>query len=96
MVARLSQGPATVGELAKPLPMSLPAVLQHLKVLEAGGLVRSRKQGRTRVCELEPAALDAAGDWIATRRAFWKEALNRLGTHLDADPSSPGPTPEDL
>lgn len=95
MLARLSEGPATVGELAKPLPMSLPAVLQHLKVLESGGLVRSRKQGRTRVCELEPAALAAAGDWINARRAFWEEALHRLGAHLDADPHSPDPTPED-
>lgn len=96
MLARLSEGPATVGELARPLPMSLPAVLQHLKVLEAGGLVRSRKEGRSRVCTLEPAALAAAGDWISERRAFWEGALHRLRAHLDGEAPPAGPTTEDV
>ncbi|MBS0564717.1 MAG: helix-turn-helix transcriptional regulator [Proteobacteria bacterium] len=96
MLARLCEGPATVGELALPLPMSLPAVLQHLKVLEAGGLVSSRKEGRTRVCTLEPAALAAAGDWIGQRRAFWEGALHRLRAHLDEDARPAGPSAEEI
>lgn len=94
MLARLSEGPATVGELASPLPMSLPAVLQHLKVLEDGGLVKSRKEGRTRICEMEPGPLTAAGDWIAARRAFWEGALGRLAAHLDQEPRAL-PAPEE-
>ena len=84
MFEQLSQGPASVGELAQPLPMSLPAVLQHLRVLEADGLVRSEKVGRVRTCRIEPAALKAAGDWVAERRALWERSLDRLGDYLAA------------
>ncbi len=83
MVDRLSRGPATVKELAEPLVMSLPAVLQHLRVLEDSGLVRSQKTGRVRTCYLEPAALSAAEQWIADRRAGWTSRLDRLGEFLD-------------
>jgi len=82
MVERLSRGPASVKELAAPLPMSLPAVLQHLAVLETSGLVRSEKAGRVRTCRLEPVALQAAEQWIADRRALWGRRLDRLGTFL--------------
>ena len=82
MIERLSRGPAPVKELAAPLAMSLPAVMQHLKVLEAGGLVRSAKVGRVRTCRLEPAALGAAERWIADRRASWESRLDRLGDYL--------------
>ncbi len=82
MFERLSRGPASVGELARPLPMSLPAVLQHLKVLEADGLVHSEKVGRVRTCRIEPAALRTAGDWVAERRAMWERSLDRLGDYL--------------
>ena len=85
MVDRLSRGPATVKELAEPLVMSLPAVLQHLRVLEESGLVRSHKTGRVRTCHLEPAALSAAERWIADRRAGWVGRLDRLGTFLEDD-----------
>src|SRR6266446_2072351 len=78
MVERLSRGPATVSELAKPLPMSLPAVVQHLQVLEASGLVRSEKVGRVRTCRIEPAPLRAAEDWIAARRSFWEARFDHL------------------
>ncbi|MFM1723996.1 MULTISPECIES: ArsR/SmtB family transcription factor [Rhodococcus] len=82
MVERLGRGPATVSELAAPLDMSLPAVVQHLQVLEASGLVRSEKIGRTRTCHLVPDALDGAGQWIARRRTSIERRLDRLGEFL--------------
>lgn len=69
LIERLSRGPATVSELAQPLPISLPAVVQHLQVLEASGLVRSTKMGRVRTCQLEPQVLEQAETWIRERRA---------------------------
>ncbi|MGH6878999.1 MAG: ArsR/SmtB family transcription factor, partial [Rhizomicrobium sp.] len=63
MVERLSNGPASVGELARPLAMSLPAVMQHLAVLEQSGLVRSKKEGRVRTCRIAPAAFSRAEEW---------------------------------
>jgi DNA-binding transcriptional ArsR family regulator len=83
MVDRLAQGPASVSELAKPLAMSLPAVMQHLQVLEASGLVVSEKIGRVRTCRIEPKALTQAEQWIAERRALWERRLDRLGQFLD-------------
>jgi DNA-binding transcriptional ArsR family regulator len=82
MVERLARGPASVSELAQPLAMSLPAVLQHLQVLEASGLVRSKKHGRVRTCRIQPAALRTAETWIARRRAGWEHRLDRLGDYL--------------
>ncbi len=88
MVERLSRGPASVSELAQPLRMTLPAVVQHLQVLESSGLVRSEKIGRVRTCRIEPAALTAAERWIRDRRALWERRLDRLGEYLDAtDPN---------
>jgi DNA-binding transcriptional ArsR family regulator len=89
IVDRLSRGPATVSELARPLPMSLPAVVQHLRVLEAGGLVRSVKAGRVRTCRLDPVALRAAERWIAARRGAWERRLDRLGVYLAGPPDEP-------
>jgi DNA-binding transcriptional ArsR family regulator len=89
MVERLSRGPASVSELARPLPMSLPAVVQHLQVLEASGLVRSEKIGRVRTCRIEPAALRPVERWIAARRTAWERRLNRLGDYLAAHPDEP-------
>jgi DNA-binding transcriptional ArsR family regulator len=63
--------------------MSLPAVVQHLKVLEASGLVRSEKVGRVRTCRIEPAALQTAEHWIAERRVNWERRLDRLGEYLN-------------
>jgi DNA-binding transcriptional ArsR family regulator len=83
LVDRLSKGPATVSELAAPLPMSLPAVMLHLKVLEESGLVKSRKQGRVRTCQVVPAMLSDAERWIAERRQMWERNLDRLGAFLD-------------
>ncbi len=86
MVERLSRGPASVSELAQPLAMSLPAVVQHLQVLEASGLVRSQKVGRVRTCRIEPVALQTAEHWIAERRTNWERRLDRLGDYLAAQP----------
>jgi DNA-binding transcriptional ArsR family regulator len=82
MVERLSRGPASVSALAKPLTISLPAVLQHLQVLEASGVVRSEKVGRVRTCRIEPAALRTVEHWVAGRRASWERRLDRLGDYL--------------
>jgi DNA-binding transcriptional ArsR family regulator len=83
MVERLVRGPATVGELARPLAMSLPAVLQHLQVLQDGGLVRTEKVGRTRTCHLEHEALRSAEGWLHRRRTDWETRLDRLDDLLD-------------
>lgn len=83
MVDRLALGPASVSELAKPLPMSLPAVMLHLKVLEESGLVKSEKVGRVRTCRIEPQMLSQAERWIAERRRMWERNLDRLGAFLD-------------
>jgi len=82
IVERLSRGPITVSALAEPLAMSLPAVFQHLKILEGSGLVRSEKAGRVRTCRIEPAALTLAEGWIASRQAAWERRLDRLGVYL--------------
>ena len=82
MVDRLCRGPASVSELAKPLSMTLSAVVQHLQVLEASGLVRSQKEGRVRTCHIEAAALQDAERWIASRRSQWENRFDRLGEYL--------------
>src|SRR5919107_1122444 len=86
MVERLSQGPASVSELAQPLDMTLSAVVQHLAVLETSGLVRSEKVGRVRTCRIESDALTAAERWIAERRQTWERRLDRLGAILAEQP----------
>jgi DNA-binding transcriptional ArsR family regulator len=82
MVERLSRGPASVSELARPLDITLAAVVQHVQVLELSGLVRSQKTGRTRTCSINPAALRSAESWIADRRTFVERRLDRLGDYL--------------
>ncbi len=82
MLERLSLGPASVSELGRPLAMSLAAVLQHVQVLEACGLVRTEKAGRTRTCRIDPAVLHTAEAWISDRRAMVERRLDRLGDYL--------------
>ncbi|HEU4549269.1 MAG TPA: metalloregulator ArsR/SmtB family transcription factor [Rhizomicrobium sp.] len=84
MVERLVQGPATVSELARPLPMSLPAAMLHLRVLEECGLVTSQKSGRVRTCRIDPARLSLAEQWVSERRKIWEARLDRLGAFLNA------------
>lgn len=90
MLERLTRGPASVSELAKPLAMSLPAVVQHLQVLVASGLVKTEKVGRVRTCQLQPAALRSAEQWIADRRMNWERRLDRLGEYLAATADEDG------
>jgi DNA-binding transcriptional ArsR family regulator len=86
MVERLTRGPASVSELAQPLPMSLQAVVQHLQVLEASGLVHTEKVGRVRTCRIEPTVLRSAEDWISERRTAWERRLDKLGDYLAEHP----------
>ncbi len=90
IVERLSRGPAAVSELARPLPMSLPAAMQHLGVLEAAGLVRSEKIGRVRTCSIDPRALSQVEQWINARRIEWEHRLDQLGAYLETLESKGG------
>lgn len=93
MVERLSNGPASVSELAEPLDMTLTAVVQHVRVLEDSGLITSTKRGRVRTCRLHTAALRGAEVWVLDRRRQWEHRLDRLGEMLgdaDADGRSDG------
>lgn len=85
MVERLTRSPATVSELAEPFDISLPAVLQHLQVLETSGVVRTEKVGRVRVCRFEPTVMRAAERWMIARRTDWESRLDRLGEFLKGD-----------
>jgi len=89
MLERLTLGPASVSELARPFDMSLSAIVQHLKVLEAGGLVRTEKVGRVRTCQIEPAALSAAEQWINQRRTTWEQRFDRLEQYLNETSDDP-------
>lgn len=95
LVARLAEGPASVSDLAAPLTMSLPAVHQHLRVLEESGLVTSRKVGRVRTCQLQPKMLDSAETWIQARKAMWERRLDRLGAFLAELPADDTPRTTD-
>ncbi|WP_028065766.1 ArsR/SmtB family transcription factor [Solirubrobacter soli] len=83
IVVRLARGPASVSELAAPLAMSLPSVMQHLDVLQRSGLVRSEKVGRVRTCRLEAAPMRSLEHWIAEHRATWERHFDRLAGVLD-------------
>ena len=85
LVERLARGPAPVKELAAPLAMSLSAVMQHLAVLERGGLVAGEKTGRVRTFRLEPDGLRGAREWLAAARTTREEQLDTLGEVLAAD-----------
>jgi DNA-binding transcriptional ArsR family regulator len=82
MLARLARGPATVSELAGPLKMSLPGVMQHLKALEESGLIRSEKKGRVRTCRLQPGVLAAAEQWLVDRRSEWEKRHDRFEEYV--------------
>lgn len=83
MIDRLAQGPASVSELARPLQMTLAAVVQHVQVLESSGLIESRKTGRVRTCSISQDALRSTEQWLTDRRTVWQRRLDRLGAVLD-------------
>ncbi len=83
MIDRLAQGPASVSELARPLQMTLAAVVQHVQVLESSGLIESRKTGRVRMCSINQDALRSTEQWLTDRRTVWQRRLDRLGAVLD-------------
>jgi len=82
ILRRLSQGDASVSELARPFAMSLPAVSKHLRVLERAGLIRRRRQAQSRPCTLDAAPLQAAAVWVGSYREFWEGSLDRLDAYL--------------
>ncbi|MDZ4370632.1 MAG: metalloregulator ArsR/SmtB family transcription factor [Phenylobacterium sp.] len=82
ILARLADSEATVGELAEPFDISLPAVSRHLKVLQAAGLISQGREAQRRPCRLEPEALKAVEDWLAYYRRFWTEGFDKLETYL--------------
>ncbi|MCH2395378.1 MULTISPECIES: ArsR/SmtB family transcription factor [Oceanibaculum] len=82
VLERLSTRPASVSELAAPYDMALPSFLQHMKVLEKSGLVRSRKAGRVRTYSIEPERLKLAEDWLERQRSMWERRLDRLDSYL--------------
>lgn len=83
MVERLARGATTVGELAAPLAMSLPAVMKHLAVLEAAGVIQTQKVGRVRTCTLQPGSLDVLRAWVEHQQTAWERALDDLGEFID-------------
>jgi len=85
MIERLSRGPATVTELARPLDITLAAATQHLHVLKRSGLVRTEKVGRVRTCQLDLAGLLVATDWLTECRTQWERRLDRLGALLEEE-----------
>lgn len=82
MIERLTFGPASVSELAKPLPMTLSAVVQHLQVLETAGLVKSEKLGRVRTCTLQIEAMTRVEGWVVERKRFWEQQYDQLEAYL--------------
>jgi|SRR5580658_1800287 DNA-binding transcriptional ArsR family regulator len=89
MVERLSEGPASVSDLAAPFDMSLSAVVQHLAILQECGLVRSKKVGRVRTCTLEADSIRRAETWFADQREAWERRLDRLGHYLAEEADTP-------
>ena len=88
MVERLAKAPASVSDLAAPLEMTLAAVVQHVQVLEASGVVRTEKVGRVRMCRVEPRAFSAAEKWFQDRRALWEHRFDRLEEVLREKPDN--------
>jgi DNA-binding transcriptional ArsR family regulator len=83
LVERLSLGPASVSELAAPLPISLAAVVQHVQILELSGVVATSKIGRVRTCRIADGGLDPVTAWVEQRKSIWESRFDRLGDHLD-------------
>ena len=84
VVCRLGTGAASVTDLAAPFAMALPSFMKHLGVLERSGLIRTQKQGRTRICELQPATLRGVETWMADQRALWESRSDRLAHYVES------------
>ena len=95
MLKRLAEGPASINTLAAPFALSLPTVSRHLKVLEAAGLVAKERAAQFRLCRLEPAPLESAGDWIGQYRQFFGSRIDRLEAQLKAMKAAQGGTDDD-
>ena len=89
IVERLSLGPASIGELAEPMPMSLAAVVQHVQLLERAHLITSQKHGRVRTCTIEAATLETLEGWLTQRRRHWERLFDRLEAVLDGQDQKP-------
>lgn len=86
ILARLATGDATVGELAQPFDISLPAISRHLKVLEEASLIENERQGKHRRCRLKTGALESAREWLDFHARFWSGSLDKLAEHLKQKP----------
>lgn len=86
ILERLGKRECTVTELAKPFPMSLPAISKHLTVLERAGLISRERMGRRQMCRLKAAPMRRATEWLERYRAFWDERLDALEAHLRGEP----------
>src|SRR5262249_23917005 len=82
ILARLASGDASVGELAEPFDISLPAISKHLKVLERAGLITRGRDAQWRPCRLEPKPLNEVSEWVDQHRRIWEDRLDRLDTYL--------------
>ncbi len=91
ILARLARGDATVGELAKPFAISLPAISRHLRVLEEASLIERQREGQYQRCRLKPAPLKAAADHLEFYSRFWHGSLDRLAAHLERKPEKKKP-----
>lgn len=93
ILARLTQGEASVGEIAAPFSISQPAISKHLKVLEQAGLIRRGRAAQWRPCRIDPAPLREVADWLETYRRFWDQSFDRLDAYLKdlqkGDPDAP-------
>jgi DNA-binding transcriptional ArsR family regulator len=85
MLEKLAAGERNIGELAAPFRMSFAAASKHVKVLENAGLVRRRVQGRSHICQIEPAPLGAADEWLRYYERFWTKRLDALDALLKAE-----------
>ena len=88
VVQHLGRGPASVGELAEPFPITLPSFMKHVRMLEDSGLIRTAKSGRVRICTLDQDRVAVVGDWLDEQRQLWEARIDRL-EHLVTDSKEP-------
>ena len=91
VLGRLRSGPASVGELAQPFDMALPSFMQHIRVLERSGWIRTRKEGRVRICSIEEEPIAAIEDWLAEQRDVWEARTDRLEAFVTTAPREDAP-----